>query len=260
MVGGSASVSGNLKTGLEHKGHTVVLACDPSPHNDDTVRYEYRLRWCFPLRKQFGDGYDIIHVHSPNLKKYLMIQPYLHDGVPLVCHWHGSDLRIPFKSFPMKHHMIQNASMNIYSTCDLAWWIQTKNKMLLNCPVDTDIFKPLGKGEGCVVFDGGGKAYAAHKIQHHLMPGYLNRFAEADIHNAMGLDDSLFSVIAFEAASCGLRVKQFPWMDRQWVVDNCDVDVVAERLERIYYDVFVSLRWLLRTAKKKKLRVCFVRY
>jgi len=232
MVGSAANVGPVLKRGLERLGHTVVLVHNPSVF-DDTVETK-KLKWGFPV-KRYGDGFDVVHVHSPNLKKLLAVFPYWWHCVPLVCHWHGSDLRVWRKSFPVKRWFIRHAAMNLYSTLDLAWWIQGAPKRLLNCPVDTELFKPWAvPGSGMVTFNGGGRSFCDHRIPHKEMPEYLRRYSRADIHNSMGLDDGLFSVIAFEAAACGLDVAQFPWMTREWVMGSCGMDVIAEQMEEIY--------------------------
>ena len=128
--------------------------------------------------------------------------------------------------------------MNLYSTNDLAWWLQGVPKRLLLCPVDTELFKPARtSGEGSVTFDGGAQAYGMHRVPHSNMPMYLQRFDTANIHNAMGLDDTLYSIIAFEAAACGLKVEQFPWMTRDWVLQHSSMTVIAEQLENIYKEI-----------------------
>jgi hypothetical protein len=226
-----------LRRGLEKLGHTVVMADNPSVF-DDGMKPEYDLKWYEPVFGHLGeaDDYDIVHVHSPNLKKFLAVIPY--SDVPLVCHWHGTDLRYWRKAWPVKRYMMKHAAMNLYSTVDLAWWLQGVPKRLLNCPVDTELFKPGDKpGEGSVVFDGGAKAYSQHHIPHKDMPGYLRMFEFASIHNAMGLDDTLYSIIAFECAACGLMVEQFPWMTREWVLQNASIPVVTIQLQKIYQDV-----------------------
>lgn len=233
MVGSQASVSGNLRKGLECRGHTVVVVHTPTPVDEGCPHYS--SRWVNPLRKQFGDGFDVVHVHSPNLKRFLMVYPYLRGGVPLVCHWHGSDLRVWYKSMPVKRYMMRKAGMNVYSTVDLAWWLRVPRdrKVLVNCPVDTDVFKPSGvRGSGVVVFDGGG--LSGHRVPHGDMPGFLCKYEMVDVHNSMGLDDNLMSVVALEAASCGLVVKQFPWIDRRWVEENASVGVVGQQMEELY--------------------------
>lgn len=231
MISALAPVGQILKRGLERLGHTVVLVDNPSVF-DDGMKSDYPLRWVLPLKKQFGDDFDIIHVHSPNLKKFFLVYPYRH--VPMVCHWHGSDLRIWKKSFPVRHWFMRHAKMNLYSTVDLAWWIHGKKKLLL-CPVDTEMFKPAEKkGKGTVLFSGGSQSFKAHRVLHKDMPAYLQKFERADVRPAMGLDTHLISITALECASCGLEVVQFPWMNREWVLKNADMMVIAKKLEEIY--------------------------
>lgn len=249
MIGSCPPVGQTLKKGLEQAGHSVTLVDDPSVFDDD-VKAEYPLKWSLGLRKGFGDDYprpdgkleipryNVVHVHSPNLKKCLLAYPYVRAGVPLVCHWHGSDLRLFWKSWPAKQWCIKHAKMNIYSTCDLAWWLRDSPKRLINCPVNCDVFKPgETAGDGLVTFDGGAKAFRTHRVPHKEMPEYLRRYQFASIHNAMGLDDNLYSIIAFEAAACGLIVLQFPFMNREWVLSNASIPVITKQLLQVYKEV-----------------------
>lgn len=233
MISTTPPVGQTLRRGLEALGHRVVIVDDPSPF-DDAMKPEYHMSWSVSLRRRFGDGYDVVHVHSPNLKKFLLAYPYVKRGVPMVCHWHGSDLRIWTRSFPVRRWFMRHAKMNLYSTNDLAWWVHGR-KMLLNCPVDCEMFKPGEEpGHGTVVFNGGGKAFNDHRILHENMPEYLQGYSMADIHNAMGLDDTLLSIIALECSACGLKVVQFPWMTRDWVLENASLPVIAKKVEQVY--------------------------
>lgn len=244
MVGSTPPVGQVLKRGLMQLGHKVDMVDNPS-FFDDGMPIEYELTWTMP-RMRYGDRslFDIVHVHSPNLKKWLVAYPYVRAGVPLVCHWHGTDLRDWKKSFPVKNWFIRHAKMNLYSTIDLAWWIQKAPRMLLNCPVDTDLFKPgMTTGTGTVTFNGGAKSFEYHRIPHKKMPSYLQKFEKASIHNdtgEMSVDDGLFSIIAFECASCGLKVEQFPWMTREWVLQNASMNVICKKIEQLYKEAIVT--------------------
>lgn len=235
MVGSVCNVGCNLKVGLEELGHSVTLVSNRSVFDD--YGPDFDLSWWDSFRKT-QDVFDIVHIHSPNLKKFLVcIRDFKNSK--LVCHWHGSDLRVFAKCFPVKSFFLNYADAHIYSTIDLAWWIPVGNKYHIWCPVDTDLFRPNGNGDGVgeVIFDGGAKSYSTHRVHHNEMPGYLNRFSSASIHNAYGLDDHLMSVIALECISCGLSVKQFPLLDRKWVEDNASISVVAKKIESIYREV-----------------------
>jgi len=235
MIGSVCNVGCNLKMGMEELGHSVTLVADESPFEDCLP--DFPMQWGMGTQKFYGEGLDIVHIHSPNFKKYLLAFPYLND-CKLVCHWHGSDLRKFAKAFPMKTFFFRRGDMHLYSTEDLAAYIRSKRKHHLWCPIDTDVFKPDGdKGNGEITFNGGGKSYDDHKIEHCDMPDFLNEFETASIHNAYGLPDDLMSVIALECLSCGLHVNQFPKLDRKWVVDNASIPVVCKKLEGFYEEL-----------------------
>jgi glycosyltransferase involved in cell wall biosynthesis len=237
MIGSQCCTSGNLKKALERKGHSVTLVYNSTTTDEPRHLIDYPLLWRLPIKKRYGSDYNIVHVHSMNLKKFLLAFPYIITGTPLVCHWHGSDLRISSKSFPVKCLSMRIAKMNFYSTVDLSWWIKVdkSKKMLLNCPVDTDVFKPNDtKKIGTVVFNGGARAYKTHSVEHREMPNYLNQFESAEIHISYGLDDQLYSVLAFECASCGVVVNKFKWMTRKWVIENAGIKVIGDKVESVY--------------------------
>ena len=137
------------------------------------------------------------------------------------------------------YHLLQHLGVfHLYSTIDLRWWLRKipdDKKELFICPVDIDVFKPMDTNRnGNIVFRGGGKSIEHHRVPHSKMPSYLNQYETVDVFNADGLDDKLLSVLTLEAASCGCRVNQFPWMNRQWVIDNASVRGQTERLLNIY--------------------------
>ena len=235
MIGSPCNIGCNLKKGLEERGHSVTLVGDNSVFNDSPP--DFLIRWKDIFQKKYGNDFDIVHIHSPNLKKLLLVFAYLRKS-KLFCHWHGSDLRMWTKTFPVKKLFLRISDANIYSTCDLGWWIRKSLKRHIWCPVDTDVFKLNNeRGVDEITFDGGGKSFDDHHIEHADMPEYLSGYASADIHNAFGLDDGLMSVIALECLSCGLKVNQFPLLNREWVVNNASVPVVAKRIEDFYYEV-----------------------
>lgn len=224
MLGDAAFTGENLKKGLEKKGHIVL---------HDTF-----LSWNNLFKKKYNEQhFDIVHIHSPNLKKLLIARKHLKNS-KLVCHWHGSDLRHPIKAFPVYNYFKKHSDFNLYSTLDLRWWlrdISDDKKMLFTCPVDTDLFKSNGnRKQGNICFNGGGRSFKVHKIPHKDMPDYLNKYRIVDVINADGLDDGLLSVIAMEAVSCGCIVPQIPWLNREWVLSNANIQDQTEKLLEIY--------------------------
>jgi len=232
MVGDAAFAGENLVKGLKQRGHTVF--------------HVQVFSWFDIFHKKYdGFCFDVVHIHIPNFKKLLMVWRYVFrylffrdKHVKIVCHWHGSDLRHPLKTFPVYRFFQRFGDFHLYSTLDLRWWLKwvsEDRKMLFTCPVDTMLFKSDGGvKEGNVVFRGGGKSFKDHRIPHDKMSGYLNRFSVVDVFNADGLDDGLLSVVAMEAVCCGCRVNQLPGLTRQWVVDNASIDVQTEKLLSVY--------------------------
>lgn len=229
MIDDIAFVGTNLTKGLREKGYDVLLTKD--------------MRWSRLFQKPYGKKFfDIVHVHSPNFKKLGLVYRYLKDGGKLVCHWHGTDLRHPIKTFPVYRYLMENADMNLYSTLDLCWWlrkISRDKKMLFNCPIDTNMFKSLynKNRRGEVTFVGGGKSIKVHKIKHDDMPSYLNQYKIVNVYNADGLDDGLLSVLAMESVCCDCVVPQIPWLNREWVINNSSIITQTDKLIKIYEEI-----------------------
>ena len=242
MVGNTASVGWNLTKGLREKGVDVVFVGNKS--NVTSGDYDYVLDWKTFLRKKYGKKhFDIAHIHSPNFKKLGASWKYIKNA-KLVCHWHGSDLRIPKKAFPVYHFLKRRGNYHLYSTVDLGWWLrkipENKRQRFL-CPVDTERFKPNGlKNKGMVTMSGGGSGFNKHKVIHDEMPGFLNQFEKANVYDT-NVDERLFSVAVFEAVACGLQVKQFPWMDRNWVLENASINSQTEKVFKIYIDLLKAV-------------------
>lgn len=239
MIDNIAFVGENLKKGLEKLGHTVILDTD--------------LHWTQLFRKKYGkQHFDIVHIHSPNFKKLTIVWRYLKNA-KLICHWHGSDLRFPYKAFPVYHYLKRCTDFNLYSTLDLAWWLRKvlqNKKQLFNCPIDTDAFKPnetirkvatpYFESKQETDFTGGGASFKVHRIPHNKMPEYLNRFKIVNVHNKVGdneVDDGILSVVAMEAVCCGCIVPQLPWLDRDWVLMNAELNMQSKKLEDIYKEL-----------------------
>lgn len=236
MIGNVASTGWNLVKGLEKKGINVVLVSDESIVTSGI--YDYQLSWFDFLRKKYGkDYFDIIHIHSPNLKKLSIAYRYL--NAKLVCHWHGSDLRIPRKAFPVYHLLKKISDYHLYSTIDLAWWlrkIDKDKKQLFLCPIDTSLFKPDGnKKQGLLTLSDGGKI--GSPIYHDDMPKYMNNFDSLKVIPAYNLSERLLQVSMLEGAACDLNVLNHPWLNRKWVIDNASIDSQTEKLINIYNKV-----------------------
>lgn len=228
MVGNTAFVGENLKKGLEELGMNVTLI------------KEKELRWF--KNKRIDNHFDIVHIHSPNFKKFLYIKKFviqnLLKGKPkIIIHNHGSDLRLKYKMFPCYTFMFFIGDYFLYSTIDLAWWLRTiikdDDKEYFICPVDTDVFKPINKcREGILMW---GKKYSkGRNIPHDEIPDMLNKYAEVSCYPSYGLSPYLVSVSALEAGSCGCKVTHHPYMDRKWIMDNASIVVQCKKLYNIY--------------------------
>lgn len=233
MIGNTASTGWNFKKGLEKQGHKVTLVFNDNKYLEG--KPDYSLEWNTFLKKRFDDGYDIVHVHEPNYKKYLAVYNYLNDkNVYLVCHWHGSDLRLWGKCFPFKKYFFKKAVRHIISNPDLSWWLRDyryKTCYIVD-PVDTDMFYPnvsrQKKREIC--FNNNNKL----DIKHSDMPDFINQFRCATVIPSMGLSPYLMSVTALECLSCGLQVKHHHGKDRNWVLNNASISIATEKLMEVY--------------------------
>ena len=219
IVGNVASLGWNLKQGLKKKGHDVDIVFDKSICVDGEST---------GIRKK---SYDVVVLNSPNIFKLKRFWRQIFSCRKLVCYWHGSDLRMWKKSFPVRLYFMRRAHVNLYSTVDLAWWLPNddRSKHLISC-VDTDMFKP----NGTVVLSDG--ARRKEKIPHKDMPSFLNRFECAEVCPAFGLDCGLLQVSHLEAISCGLTVVSHPYFDRDWVLENASIDVYADKFFKLLHE------------------------
>lgn len=232
MVGNIASVAGLLKKGLEDQGQKCILVAGSHKYIEGNPDYSIKYRYMF--RKKFGkNDFDIVHLHSPNLKILLMALRYI-NFKHLVCHWHGSDLRIRHKSIIAEQLLKKFAGYHLYSTIDLAWWLRKipkDKKELFICPVDTNLFKPMNiKHHGTGIFDNEHKM----NIKHTDMPTIINSYDDVIVYPNMGLSAYLVSVTALECASCGKRVFHHPYMTRDWVIENASIESQTKKLIDIY--------------------------
>jgi len=242
MISNVASVGWNLTKGLRDNGVNVVFVGNKS--NVTSGEYDYVLSWKDFLRKKYGKKhFDIVHIHSPNFKKLGASWRYLTGfllffDAKLICHWHGSDLRFPYKSFPVYHFLKMIGDYHLYSTDDLAWWLRKipKNKKeWFLCPVDTELFRPDKqiKKDGTVTFMREGYKNA---VMHDDMPKFLNHFENINVQTPIGYKQ-IYSVSGFEGAACGLKVNNFPWMNREWVIENASIKSQTDKLLKIYEKV-----------------------
>lgn len=244
MIGNTASISYNLKQGLEKVGHDVTIIS--SENNLCTGKFKYNLtNGIFQLslldKKLTKKHFDILHIHAPNTKIYL-IGKFLAPDAKVILHFHGTSIRKPRKlfSFFIKS-IIQKADYVLYSTIDLRWYLRfTKQKELFRCPVDTDLFKPISniKKEKSIIFNNSGK----RNRKHEDMPLYMNGFISATIYPNCDLSPYLVSVTALECASCGLKVKYHSYMNRKWVLKNASIKSQTHKLLNIYNNCFKNGR------------------
>jgi len=197
--------------------------------------------------------YDIVHYHYPFVKTYWKHKLYIENARVLVCHWHGTDLRLTTFKNPLKNlykplqtalHklMFEMADFHYYSTIDLSWWLRSlprdKRSHIYQC-IDTDIFKPLPTSvtKGIISLEKGSRGFETHKILHKDMPYKLSHYIRANIVPAEGLDQKLVQVSTLECLACGLFVNGHAGKDRRWVLDNASIPVVCSKT----YDKYCEL-------------------
>ena len=238
MIGNVVSVGWNLTKGLRKNGIDVVFV--DNENICTSGKSDYNMSWDDFLGKGYGKGdFDIVHIHAPNFKKLGLVWRYLNDDTKLICHWHGSDLRIFRKTFPVSRLLKKIADYHLYSTIDLAWWlrnVENTKKQHFRCPVDTDLFKPYGnKRDGLLVLSGG--ARTVDPLMHDDMPEYMNSFDYLDVTPAYDLSKKLLPVSMLEGGACGLYVLNHHWLTRSWVVANASIESQTKKLLDIYNGV-----------------------
>lgn len=234
MIGNTASTGHNLTKGLRKLGIDVVFV--GNNQKITSGEYDYNLSCKDFFQKKYGKNhFDIIHIHSPNIKKLGLVCRYLKNA-KLICHWHGSELRFPIKTFSVSHLFKKIGDYNLYSTIDLAFWlrdIDIRKKQLFRCPIDTDLFKPYNVNKkGTLVLSDGGKG--KNIIFHCDMPFYMNNYVSLKVIPYYGLSEKLLQVSMLEGASCGLNVLNHSWLNRKWVKKNASVSTQANILLEIY--------------------------
>jgi len=220
FVGDCSNVAAGLAKGLEGLGATVSYV-------QRSLRCPDR-----PTDLVFYDDYDVVHLSYPF---HLWKTRFAFKGRHLVLHWHGSDARNYFAGWPVKKFLRGRADVNLLSTIDLNYWIP-EGEHFLGC-VDTSVFRPMPeikKRDGVLEWGRGSKG---PWIPHNQVPYLLNQFREARVFPGKSLNPRLVSVSALEAAACGLRVLDHPYMTRKWVVENAGLDAAAKRLLGVYEKV-----------------------
>lgn len=244
MIDNICSVGWNLTQGLRNLNIDVVFVGNKKKITSGI--YNHKLSWKDFLQKKYGkDDFDIVHIHSPNFKKLGVTWKYLTEfGLffkesKLICHWHGSDLRIPIKAFPVYTFLKKVADYNLYSTIDLAWWLKNidKNKKeQFTNPINTKLFEPYNcNKKGIVILSSGAKTKKI--ILHDDMPIHLNKFKALEVYPYFGLSDKLLQVSMLEGASCGLNVINHKWLNRNWVIKNASIESQTKKLLNIYNKV-----------------------
>ena len=232
MVESDPFIGVNLKKGLENLGHSVTL------DSGEIASWKRMFTKCYG-----NDDFDIVHIHSPNMKKVGCCWKYLKGDTKLVCHWHGSDLRHPSKSFPVLRLMKRWGDLHLFSTIDLQWWLRdVKNSSLFVCPVDTEMFKPDESIEkidevlkwGMGLLHWGCEFEQEFFIEHDCVPKFLNNYRKVLCTPEDGLSPFLISVSALEAASCGLEVVHHPYMTREWILKNASIESQSTLLDSLY--------------------------
>lgn len=230
MMDNISSTSYYLSEQLEKFGYDITLVSDENVIT--TGRYDSSIKWSHWGKKIFGDHFDILHINSPNLKKVGVIIRYLRNS-KLICHWRGSDIRLWWKTFPVKNYLLGMADFHLYSTPDLHFWLRNipeEKKMLFRSCVDTDLFKPNGKPKkGLLEMD----KRDVRNVPHEEMPDVYNQYEKIEVKNPLA-GKHIPSVTAMEAAACGLRVKHLPYLNREWVLKHASVRGQVCKLMGVY--------------------------
>ena len=244
MIGNIASTGWNLTKGLRNNSVNVIFVGNKNKCTDGN--YDYSLSWHDFLRKGYSKKYfDIIHINSPNFKKLGLVWKYLTNyGIffketKLICHWHGSDLRILRKTFPVSWLLKKIGNYHLYSTIDLAWWLRhvdKSKKQHFICPVDTDLFKPNNNiKQNLLILSNGGKT--KYPILHKKMPNFMNQYKSVIIKPSHSLSEKLLQVSMLEGASCNLDVLNHTWLNREWVIKHASIESQTKKLITIYKKV-----------------------
>lgn len=234
MVGNIASVNSSLTEELRNRGHHVVLVA-----NNNTITSgsgDFSISWSDLFTKKFGDDFDIIHISSPNLKKFLICFRYFKKS-KVVCHWRGSDLRLWYKTFPVRRLFFHIGNVHLYSTIDLHFWLKDiprEKKYFFRSCVDTEKFKPFNiiRKKEMLTMDKGDD----RTIPHDDMPKLFNEYKKIRSHNYL-VDDRIPSVTVMEAVACGCQSVFHPWMTRKWVIEHASVKSQTDKLISIYRKV-----------------------
>ena len=222
IINNVASVGWNQRKGLIARGHEV-----------DLLTKEYSINTGTTIKTL--SSYDIVHYNIPGSVRFApQLFYYWLMGAKVVLHYHGTEARNPKQRAILKKLMRMISSYSIVSTPDLLKLVPG-SVWLRNC-IDTDVFKPEGKGEGTVYFNNAKKK----GIRHIEMAKFINQYERAEVlpgTKSGMLDPRLMSVTALECLSCGLKVKHFEKFDREWVIKYYSIPVYTKQLEKIYKEI-----------------------
>jgi len=135
-------------------------------------------------------------------------------------------------------YILNRADYHYYSTIDLRWFFKniSENKLehIYSC-VDVELFKPMDvvdkyHKQDVMYSKGGAKGYHNRKVDHSQMPFEINKFRAASITPAENIDPNILSVSAMECLACGLSVEHHLDKDREWVVENTSIEVIAQKV------------------------------
>lgn len=233
MIGNPASVGWNLTKGLRKLGITVIFVGNKNKFTSG--KYDYILSWKDFNKSKYGkNNFDIIHIHSPNIKKINLITHYKSKKI---YHWHGSDLRFFWKSFGVSKSI---SNYNLYSTVDLAWWLRhipnNKKERFIN-PVDTEMFTSYTLFKNRILDTYSWERLMERDISHNDVPSFLNKCKTISCYPNYNLSPYLISVSALEGASCGCKVEHHPYMNRDWIIKNASIESQSKKLLEIYKKV-----------------------
>lgn len=243
MVGNPCDQGSNLKKGLLEKGHNVILVGNKSVWFSNMCDYE--LNWSNSVKIDIR--FDIVHIHSPNLKKVWYCKKYKKQDTIVLFHWHGSDIKYRLKRFGITVDGF--ADYHLYSTIDLGWFLRMiprKKREWFMCAVDTDMFQDYGNHNGYKIFDN------EHRLglPREEMPKEYNKYEKIKVLPRQGMDEHLISVTALEGASCGCKIEDHPYMNREWVIKNASINSQTDKLLGIY-DRLIAIENLFRIREEK---------
>lgn len=217
LLGDCANVAANLTKGLKRRSIQTDYFQKSLEHPDIPND---------KLQKQ----YDIILLSYPfHLWKLLALHKLDYDKLVLL--WHGSDARLWYRRWWLKTWLRRTADASVLSTADLSMWIPEGT--WIGQAIDTDVFKPMKqikKKKEVLLW---GKGYLSPNLPHSQVPVFLNEYKKAKVVPSWG-GFHFITVSLLEALACGLEVEGHEEKDRGWVIKNYGIDVVTDRLVRVF--------------------------